>query len=323
MFSFSKWLVAFIAVITFHGVEARADTFVIPDAQGSAFVITSIDGGPPTIKARIFFSLGGPGLSITSSFPPLGGADTGNVEARDACIVNTCPPGMVIGTNSSFSGIIAPADGAHATVHGVQYPFVRLTGALNFVSEPIEIPNALGGFQVTIPFTFSGELTGTAFQPDVVNPIFIAMFRGQGKATFHFEDVSFSTTTPRYRLDFIEYRFEPPVPISIDIKPVTFPNSINPKSKGKIPVAILTTDSFDATAVDPATVLFGANGIEAAPVQYAIEDVDEDGDADMVLHFDTHDTGITCGDISASLTGATFSGVRIKGSDSLETVACK
>ena len=47
--------------------------------------------------------------------------------------------------------------------------------------------------------------------------------------------------------------------ISIDIKPGSFPDSINPRSKGVIPVAILTTDTFDATTVDSATVRFACN----------------------------------------------------------------
>ncbi len=72
--------------------------------------------------------------------------------------------------------------------------------------------------------------------------------------------------------------------VSIDIKPGSFPNSINPESKGVIPVAILTTDAFDATAVDSTTVLFAATGNEAAPVQFVLEDVDGDGNTDMILH---------------------------------------
>jgi hypothetical protein len=111
--------------------------------------------------------------------------------------------------------------------------------------------------------------------------------------------------------------------VPIDIKPGSDPNSINPKSKGKIPVAILTTGTFDATGVDPSTVLFGATGTEAAPVQSALEDVDADGDIDMILHFNTQDTGIVCGDTTASLTGQTFNGLAIEGSDSIKTVGCK
>jgi len=45
--------------------------------------------------------------------------------------------------------------------------------------------------------------------------------------------------------------------VSCDIKPGSDPNSINPKSKGVIPVAILTTPDFDASTVDPTSVMFG------------------------------------------------------------------
>lgn len=117
-----------------------------------------------------------------------------------------------------------------------------------------------------------------------------------------------------------------PVPfasLDIDIKPGSFPNSINPKSKGVIPVTILTTKTFDATTVDPTTVLFGRTGTEAAPVHSTLEDVDGDGDTDMVLHFKTQNTGIRCGDTSASLTGETVNGQAIEGSDTIKTVGCK
>ena len=49
------------------------------------------------------------------------------------------------------------------------------------------------------------------------------------------------------------------IPIELDIKPGSDPNSVNPESMGVIPVAILTTGIFDSTTVDPATVNFGPN----------------------------------------------------------------
>lgn len=321
MFHLKKLLIAFIAVLTFYGVEARAETFEINEVRGSVFVATFIDGGPTTVKLRPYFTLGGLGLGIVSDFPPYGGGDVGIVEARDLCMSTPCTPGMVIGTNSSFSGLIAPAEGAHARVYDLHYYAVKLTGALNFASAPITLPEGPGSFHVTIPFTFSGQLTGDALQPDVINPIFTATMSGKGMATFSFEDLTWNNQGPRYRLSYIQYQFEP-IPISIDIKPATFPNRINPNSRGRIPVAILTTYSFDAGDVDPTTVLFGATGNEVAPMQSAAEDVDGDGDLDMVLHFVTQNTGITCGTVSASLTGAMFNGVKIKGSDSIETVPC-
>lgn len=90
-----------------------------------------------------------------------------------------------------------------------------------------------------------------------------------------------------------------------------------------IPVAILTTDSFDATTIAPTTVLFGITGTEAAPVRSGLEDIDGDGDTDMILHFDTQATSIQCGDTFVSLAGETFSGQMIQGSDSIKTVECQ
>ena len=111
--------------------------------------------------------------------------------------------------------------------------------------------------------------------------------------------------------------------VDIDIKPGSDPNSINPKSKGKIAVAILTTGTFDATTVYPLSVWFGPNGAAEAHGRGYIEDADGDGDLDLVLHFKTQDTGIACGDTEASLSGETFNGAPITGSDSIVTVGCK
>ena len=111
--------------------------------------------------------------------------------------------------------------------------------------------------------------------------------------------------------------------VSIDIKPGSFPNSIDPRSKGVVPVAILSTNIFNAITVDPASVYFGAVGTEATPLRSAREDVDHDGVMDMIFHFRTQDTGIICGTTSASLKGNTFGGQMIKGTDSVNTVGCK
>jgi len=111
--------------------------------------------------------------------------------------------------------------------------------------------------------------------------------------------------------------------IEIDIKPGSEPNSINPGSKGVIPVAILTTGDFDAASVNVTTVLFGKEGNEAAPVHYALEDVDDDGDIDMILHFKTQETGIGEGDTEATLTGQTLDGKNFKGTDAVRIVPPK
>ena len=89
-----------------------------------------------------------------------------------------------------------------------------------------------------------------------------------------------------------------------------------------IPVAILTTPAFDATTVDVSTVRFGpGNASEAHGIGHP-EDVDGDGDIDLMLHFRTQDAGIACGDTSATLTGETTGGQAIEGTDTFTTVGC-
>ena len=110
------------------------------------------------------------------------------------------------------------------------------------------------------------------------------------------------------------------VEVEIDIKPGSDENPINLKSMGVITVAILTTDFFDATAVDPMSVKFGPGGATECHERGHIEDVDEDGDLDMVLHFRTQETGIEWDDAEAYLTGYTVDGIAIEGRDVITTV---
>jgi len=114
-----------------------------------------------------------------------------------------------------------------------------------------------------------------------------------------------------------------PTSITIDIKPGDGPNAINPKSKGVIPVAILSTDSFDARNVDVSTACFGRTGTEALELKAALEDVNRDGRLDMLLFFATQQTGIRCGDTAATLKVQATDGTALEGSDSIRTVPCK
>lgn len=113
-----------------------------------------------------------------------------------------------------------------------------------------------------------------------------------------------------------------PIDVTIDIKPGDEPTVIDPRSGGMIPVAILSSPEFDATSVDPGTVRFGANGDEAAPVRSMREDIDRDGDTDLLFLFRAPQTHISCGDTSASLTGNTRSGQAIAGTESFTTEGC-
>lgn len=121
--------------------------------------------------------------------------------------------------------------------------------------------------------------------------------------------------------------------VFIDIKPQSCPNSINVKSKGVLPVAILGTDDFDVSAIDPVSVRL--EGI--APIRSSVEDVgtpfenpqdecdciidSEDGFADLTLKFDNQaivgELGeVTDGEVrKLTLTGKLFDGTEIEGND--------
>jgi len=114
-----------------------------------------------------------------------------------------------------------------------------------------------------------------------------------------------------------------PFAVDLDIKPGDFPNSVNLKSRGVIPVAILGGDTFDVADVDVTTLAFGPSGAPIAHRKGHREDVNRDGFTDLLLHFRIRETGIECGDESATLTGETLGGEAFEGSDSIRIVKCR
>jgi hypothetical protein len=116
-----------------------------------------------------------------------------------------------------------------------------------------------------------------------------------------------------------------PQPISIDIKPGSDPNSINPKSRGKIPVAILSTEDWDSLSrIDLNSLTFGRTGDEGSlAFCHGAEDVNNDGLQDLVCHFYTQEAGFQCLDAMGILRGKTVEGTPIEGSDSVKIVPCK
>ncbi len=83
-----------------------------------------------------------------------------------------------------------------------------------------------------------------------------------------------------------------------------------------IAVAILTTLEFDAAIIAPASVDFEG----ASPVHDALQDLDEDGDLDLIMHFRTRDTNIAEDATEACLTGETTGGQPVEGCDTIRIV---
>ena len=110
--------------------------------------------------------------------------------------------------------------------------------------------------------------------------------------------------------------------VDIDIKPGSMPNSINRQSRGKVPVAILSSPTFNAPVeVDATSLTFGRTGTETS---FAFcsgpEDLNGDGLLDMACHFNTESTGFLLGDTQGVLEGRTLLGGAIKGADSVRIV---
>jgi hypothetical protein len=111
--------------------------------------------------------------------------------------------------------------------------------------------------------------------------------------------------------------------VGIAIRPAGDANRINPVSSARIPVAILSDETFDAATVLADTVRFGITGTEASVVRDRMKDVDGNGYPDLVLRFRIQDTGVVCGDTTLRLTGRTADGTQITGSDRIRTVRCR
>ena len=123
------------------------------------------------------------------------------------------------------------------------------------------------------------------------------------------------------------------IDVNLDIKPRSCPNPLNVKSKGVLPIAILGTQDFDVTDIDPATVQL--EGV--APVRWALEDVSTpvsdpqddcdcteeggDGFADLTLKYKNQEIVVKLGEVNdgdelvLTLTGELLDGTTIEGYD--------
>ena len=162
-----------------------------------------------------------------------------------------------------------------------QYIYVQGGGTLNMYSGTIGegcfiVSSGTAG--ITIYGTEFEVSNGTIEFDGYWNP------NGIGTLTGYYGDTS-PINLMFYSDKPIHLQPPPPEEIQIDIKPGSDLNNINLKSRGVVPVAVLTTDDFDAGTIEPDTVTFAG----AAPVRWKLEDVDDDGDVDMLFHFRTHD----------------------------------
>ena len=115
----------------------------------------------------------------------------------------------------------------------------------------------------------------------------------------------------------------PVLDVAIDILPGSDDNVIRLGGKGALPVAILGTAEFDATTVDPATVLLaGAPVLLSGSGSYSCQpqDVDGDGWTDLLCKVDKASLQLQAGDTVAVLLASTFDGQALRGQDAVRVL---
>jgi hypothetical protein len=123
--------------------------------------------------------------------------------------------------------------------------------------------------------------------------------------------------------------YKTPIPVGIDVKPGSYPNSICLNDQGLLPVAILGSADFHVSDINPATVqidgVFVAvtGSVKKPHLMWSLEDVNQDGYMDMVVHFDVQslEPGVlNAGTVALHIDGYLYNGDRFTGSDSVNIV---
>jgi hypothetical protein len=156
------------------------------------------------------------------------------------------------------------------------------------------------------------------------------MFMSDGTTTTDF--MGGSASNGRYTLTISGVQapvVQPPpppsvLPIGIDIRPgVDRIARIDPKSRGVIPVALLSSDGFDARKVDSGSVRFGPTGKEATALRCTKRvDVNHDRSRDMVCIFDNQATRFEPSHEQGKITG-TIAGKAFEGKGWLKVIPVK
>ena len=98
----------------------------------------------------------------------------------------------------------------------------------------------------------------------------------------------------------------PPTPVTIDIKPGGYPNKINLSASGLLPVAVLTTQDFDASQFTPemahlSDASVAMNCMGAPAIRWKLDDVNGDYRLDLVFFFRIQDLDLTSSSTAAML----------------------
>jgi hypothetical protein len=109
------------------------------------------------------------------------------------------------------------------------------------------------------------------------------------------------------------------VQVNIDVKPPADPAVINPFARGTIPVAILSSPTFNVTSqIIVSSLTFGETGTEHSLA--FCNGYTQAGLTNLMCYFRTRSASFHAGDTEAILNGLTVSGTPIFGTDSIVVV---
>jgi hypothetical protein len=215
----------------------------------------------------------------------------------------------------------------HPGCHG-EYATVRWTAPL---AGTYQFVGSFNGMQLAC----GGTTTDVHIRWNSINALFDANVSGFTTNRDHFFNVQQAVAAGdsvdflvgygngNYSCDATALQLAVDLVSSLDVEPGTTPNTISRSSKLTVPVAILSTASFDAPAmVAQGSLTFGRIGNEASLVYNSCTetDVNNDGLNDLVCQFKIQKAAFQLSDTVATLHGKTKTGVTFVGTDSVVIV---
>jgi hypothetical protein len=271
--------------------------------------VSDIDGDPVTLSASVGSVVNNGNGTWSWDFPTVDGpvidqpvtifaddGDGGLGQATFSLTVNNMPPSVDAGPDGTI------ISGQFFTVNAT----FTDPGILDTYTATIDFGTGLGPHPATVnQWAGSGTVTGSSqyFAPQLYTITVCVTDKDGGLGC-----------------DSLNLQVNP-LSVAIDIKPGSDPNCFNNDDHGVIPVAILGSATFDATQIDPNTVLLEGLVVRAVGrkgnLQAHVEDTNSDGFADLVVQIGDEDGVFSEGQGTATVTGNLYDGTFIQGVDAI------